>query len=611
MTHYPLNWSLESLGPVPTKAEFTPVLTELKGRLQKCLEQFQAAQPFSEQTCTDWKPLLSEFFDVAEHRHQLDALVSCYCAGDALNTEYRHFEGELVNLSASIQLITMLLELQMKSLSEESLLAIYTKEPELQQLELYFADLLTRSDLRLTAEKEELAIELSVDSQLAWSRVYDRLSGELKISIQEPEGLVEKSPGQVQFDDPSRKVRQTLYETTDRAWRTIASGCAEALNHLSGTRLTRYKHAGLQDHLDAPLIYNRMQRETLTAMWDAVETKKQSLANYLKRKAQLMGLESLHWYDLTAPLPVASSSGVQCIDYQTGCEQIIKAFHGFSTDLGEFAQMSLSEGWIEAESRSGKRQGGFCTDLPQSKESRIFMTYNDNLDSLSTLAHELGHAYHTWILRNEPFVLQQYPMSLAETASTFAEAVVNHAALNQTKSVGDRLLRLSQMCDDSVAFLMNIHARFLFEDRYHHQRQQGELSVEQFDELMHQAQSEAYAGGLSEQGTNRSFWISKLHFYIGSYPFYNFPYTFGYLLSQGLFRIATKQPDGFSERYCQFLLATGGMTVEAAVQKSFGYDLREQEFWSMALESVQDHVDQFEQYAQIYTNWREAGPQNG
>jgi oligoendopeptidase F len=133
----------------------------------------------------------------------------------------------------------------------------------------------------------------------------------------------------------------------------------------------------------------------------------------------------------------------------------------------------------------------------------------------------------------------------------------------------------------------------VFEDRFHHERKQGELSAARLSELMLAAQKEAYLGGLAEDGWYPDFWISKLHFYISGLPFYNFPYTFGYLLSTGLFALAQEEPAGFSDRYRRLLVATGCMETEAALQSTFAFDLTGPEFWQKSLDVIERRVHQF------------------
>lgn len=221
------------------------------------------------------------------------------------------------------------------------------------------------------------------------------------------------------------------------------------------------------------------------------------------------------------------------------------------------------------------------------------MTYTNSSDSMSTLAHELGHAYHSFVLKDQPLFLRRYPMNLAETASTFAEAVLGQHRLTQATDPVDELDVLDQMLGDAVAYLMNIHARFLFENAFYVERAGGEVSAEQLSELMQQAQQQAFANALEEAGWYPGFWISKLHFYISSLPFYNFPYTFGYLLSLGLFALAKDAEADFPSQYRKFLIATGCMETEAAIQSTFGHDLREADFWNKSLDVVEARVNRF------------------
>jgi oligoendopeptidase F len=332
-------------------------------------------------------------------------------------------------------------------------------------------------------------------------------------------------------------------------------------------------------------------------LWSAVSARKSVLLKFMAKKAQLLGLEKLTWFDLQAPLPHASASR-QTLGYDAACDHVVQTFNGFSDDFGRFAQSALEKRWMEVENRPGKRQGGFCTWFPTARQSRIFMTFTDSPDSMSTLAHELGHAYHSHVLRDRPFFLQDYPMNLAETASTFAEAVLNEELLKSARGRGERsrdeqLAILDGMLADAVVYLMNIHSRFLFEDRFYAERVQGEVSAARLSELMLAAQREAFCDGLADDGWNPNFWISKLHFYISSLPFYNFPYTFGYLLSLGVFNLASELGDKFPARYEQLLVATGCRQTEDAVKSTFGYDLSSPDFWNRSLDVVEQRVERF------------------
>jgi len=599
VTKFPLTWELDSLLPHPDTDAFRAAVAQFRDDLLRIAAESDRLPGVSgdPECVAAWVKFLNDYEQISARACDFDAFIGCHCAADAENKHFQRLEAQLAALEPHREQIATNVELALQQASEKDLAALVAADPYLGERSYFFVDRRRHARLRLPREQELLAADLAVDGIHAWGRLYDRISGELKVRVMERGEIVEKSPGQVQFDSPQRAVRENNFYAADKAWKSIADTCADAINHMAGTRLTYYRHLNLADHLEAPLCYNRMRRETLDAMWSAVASRKGPLVEYLNTKAELLGLKRLAWYDLTAPLPVGDAAGDDALPYDDACELIISTFTAFSADFGEFARHALEERWIEAENRRGKRQGGFCTGFPTHRQSRIFMTYTDTADSMSTLAHELGHAYHSHVLRERPLFLQDYPMNLAETASTFAEAVLAEMRLDASQSSRQKLSILDNMLADSVAYMMNIHARFVFEDRFHRERASGELSSEQLCELMVAAQKETFCNALADDGWNPNFWTSKLHFYIRSLPFYNFPYTFGYLLSLGVYALAKERGADFPEQYRRFLVATGCQDAEDAVKSSFGEDLASGSFWNRSLDIVESRVRSFVELA--------------
>lgn len=595
-TTYPLTWDLASLYPHPEEAEFEERIKQVKASLQDLVAQVETLSTSTDPQ-TDaglWGEFLTDYQTTVAELMGLFSCLECYCSEDANNKHYQRLIARLASIRPLRENIETQLQLTLRELSDEVLQQFCQQDERIGEIQFFLEDCKRNAELRLPKEQEILASQLAVDGLHAWGRLYDRLSGNLKITLMEKGELVERSPGQVHFDSSERAVRENNFFAANKAWDTIADSCADALNHLAGTRLTLYSHLPVSDHLDAPLIYNRMQRGTLDTMWSVISERKQKLVQFLEKKAELLGLSQLCWYDLNAPLPLEGGESPE-IPYDRACELIVNSFEKFSPDFSEFAETALRDGWVEAENRAGKRQGGFCTTFPRQKQSRIFMTYMDSADSMSTLAHELGHAYHSHVLKDAPFTLSDYPMNLAETASTFAEAVLGEQRLKAAKTAEEELQILDGMLGDAVAFMMNIHTRFLFEDRFHQERLEGELTADRLSELMVQAQKEAYANALDDAGWNPQFWISKLHFYISELPFYNFPYTFGYLLSLGVYSLADSfaAPAEFAEKYRELLVATGCQMTEEAVANTFGYQLGEADFWNKSIDIIDRRVDRF------------------
>ncbi len=603
-TAWPITWDLDSLYPHPESDEFQSLLNEFRSAIEQLAADSEELPQFDVEPAA-WTGFLDRVADILGQYEDLRAHVGCHAAADAENKALHGIEGRLSAISPTWQQVLTNIELGLRDIDEDRLQTIASRDQQLESILFFLLDRRRAGALRLPKAQELLAAELAVDGLDAWSRLYDRLSGELRIPVMERGEIVRKSPGQVQFDSPERSVRQNNFFASDKAWRTIADSCADALNHIAGARLTKYRRLGV-DHLALPLHLNRMSRQTLDTMWQVISDRKHCLERYFSAKAARLGLERLAWYDVQAPLPTcprpsresgrtAGASGT--LAWDEACSAVASCLTDFLPDFGTFSERAMREGWVEAENRPGKRQGGFCTGYPTRKQSRIFMTFTGSPDSMSTLAHELGHAYHSYVLRDQPLLLQDYPMNLAETASTFAEAVVNDQRLKAASTDHDRLAILDNMCADAVAFLMNIHCRFLFEDRFHQLRADGELTAERLSELMESAQREAYCNSLADDGYNPTFWISKLHFYISGWPFYNFPYTFGYLLSQGLYARAQEAGEQFADQYRRLLIATGCMSAEQAVQYTLGDDLTRPDFWNRCIDLIESRVDQFVQLA--------------
>jgi oligoendopeptidase F len=263
--------------------------------------------------------------------------------------------------------------------------------------------------------------------------------------------------------------------------------------------------------------------------------------------------------------------------------------------MGDFTRMALGKRWVEAENRPGKRGGAWCSRVPVRREGRIFMTFSGTYDSMSTLAHEFGHAYHGFVLKDEPNFAQRYPMTLAETASIFNELRVTDAALASTLDEGEKLALIDQKLQAALAFFCNIRARFLFDTWFYTERKNGMVEMERLCDLMRKAQMEAFFGCLDPQnGLHPLFWASKLHFFVTEVPFYNFPYTFGFLFARGVYARAQSEGAAFATKYRALLADSGRMSTEDVAHKHLGVDLTKPEFWTEAVRSALADVEEFE-----------------
>jgi len=228
----------------------------------------------------------------------------------------------------------------------------------------------------------------------------------------------------------------------------------------------------------------------------------------------------------------------------------------------------------------------------RSDESRIMANFRPSYEGMSTLAHELGHAYHNLNLAEATAFQRDTPMTLAETASTFCENIVAQAAMRDA-GVREKLAILENSLQRITQEVIDISSRFLFEQRVFELRRRRDLGISEFNELMLQAQRETYGDGLDENVLHPYMWCVKGHYYSVSRPYYNFPYMFGALFGLGLFRRYQTDSDGFRAGY-DALLASTGKEAPDALAGRFGIDIRNRSFWESSLDIVRAEVDEFE-----------------
>ncbi|MBD1380756.1 M3 family oligoendopeptidase [Metabacillus arenae] len=532
--------------------------------------------------------IIDQFTKLAKKIRQAGAFISCLQAQDTTDKKAGLLQGKLTSLSAQFQMAITTLEEFFASISE-IVWKLLLESERLSDISFVLNEIRERSKSKLEVQQEVLIQSLSVDGYHGWSHLYDKIVAKIKIPLAENGETKELSVGQAfnKFSSADRSIRKQVFESWETAWRNESDLLTHTLNHLSGYRLNVYKARGWDDILFEPLTYNRMDKKTLETMWQVISENKQPFVDYLNRKADLLGLDQLSWYDLDAPLGKTEST----VTYQEGAEFILEQFGRFGKELPSFTERAFKERWIEAEDRPNKRPGGFCTSFPESEQSRIFMTFSGTPSNVSTLAHELGHAFHQHAMRDVHPMNQRYAMNVAETASTFAEMIVADASVKFANNKEERLALIEDKLQRSVALLMNIHARFLFETAFYEERKNGLVSTERLNELMENAQKEAYCDALSDY--HPEFWGSKLHFYITGVPFYNFPYTFGYLFSLGIYAKALEEGGEFETKYIALLKDTGSMKVEELAMKHLGVDLTERDFWDNAVKLAVSDVDEF------------------
>ncbi|WP_066175232.1 M3 family oligoendopeptidase [Bacillus marinisedimentorum] len=588
---YSKKWDLDALYPGGSEsAQLASLMKELDEEIRKLGETVrgfgtEGTEPIVPRLIKLFKKLQTVMSGVIK----AEDFITCLYADNVRDEKAGQLLGAVSGLTASFNSLMGDAGQLFASVPET------TWEEMLNQEETEPYRLFLEEQRRLAKEKqfpelEQLFHDLAIDGYHGWRDHYQTLTGEMDIKVEHDGEERILSFGQAMqeaFLSNDRDIRKRTGEAFLAACEKNAALFASVLNHLSGFRLKLYQHRGWTNLLKEPLQNNRMEEETLSAMMQAIDLQKDKLQQYFERKARLLNTEKLSWYDASAPVFQTKKKA----GYDDGAEFIISQFHAFSDRMGSLAEKAFEQNWIEAENREGKRQGGFCAEMPLSKQARIFLTYQGTMHDIVTIAHELGHAYHDSILHDEPAFAQKNGMSLAETASTFAENLVIDAAIDNASTDEEKLPLLEMQITNGILYLLTVPMSYQFELKLYEQRQQKLLTPAEIVSLFNDQQDKFFGGHFESHFPYR--WIATAHFYMTDKPFYNFPYTFGFLFSNGIYEKAKKEGPAFADQYDALLRDTGKMTVEELAMKHLGEDLTSAEFWNRAIKPTLKAMDQF------------------
>jgi oligoendopeptidase F len=546
----------------------------------------QILAPLDASNEDEWLSVIVAYEEIETRLGHLSSYMSCLSAADARNEAYATEMAALNLMYAEGAKLDIELLRAVRDASDEIFESLIARN-ELKGTGFILGKMRTQAKRTMDPDLEVLAADLGVNGIEAWGALYDSVSGKLEFEMVYPDGRSETLPISQRrslMEHSDRAVRMAAFEGGNKAWESMESVTAAALNAISGTRLTLNKRRGVDHFLDMALHQANISRETLDAMFEAIYSEIELPRNILRYKAKAMGTDNIAWYDLAAALELPDQEEVT---WERGTTLVKNAFTRAYPLLGDFLQDTYDKRWIDYAPRQGKRPGAFCTGSPMINESRVYMTYNDTMGDVLTLAHEVGHAFHSYVMRDLRPLARSYPMTLAESASTFGEMILMKGLLaDPSFSDATKAFLLNLETSHAATYLMDIPVRYEFEKTMHEERANGELSVSRFKELMVSSQRNVFGDVLRDGGEDPLFWASKLHFYITGVTFYNFPYTFGYLLSRGLFALYEKDGHSFLPRYEEFLRLTGSDTAENVVKRSIGRDISDPDFWREAIGSL-------------------------
>lgn len=590
-----MTWDLTTYFPTFNGTEMLRFKEDLRDDVST-LQRAAASLPnLHAESAPDWEAILLRHEEILRRMSHLSSYVGCLASSDARNEAYLKEEAEIARARAEISKLRIEFLRAIKEADDVAFTALKSRSA-LKGAEHYLNRLREEARRAMSTDKEVLATDLGIDGMQSWGRLYDTVSSKLEFDMVFPDGTRKRLPMSQRrslLENTDRRVRKAAFDGGNAAWHAIEDTAAAAINAIAGTRLTLNRHRGVNHFLDIALFQAAITRKTLDAMFEALMANLAFPRRLLALKTKLLGRPTMAWYDLGAPLDLP---GQATLSWDTATSLVGAAFERAYPELGGFfKQQVIAKNWIDWEPRPGKRPGGFCTSSMLSKESRIFMTYNQSVGDVLTLAHETGHAYHGFLMRDVRPYARSYPMTLAETASTFGEQVLIDGLLADPAITDhQKALLLDVEVGHGAIYLLDIPVRYEFEKRFYEERSGGPLSISRLKELMVETQRRILGDVLETGGEDPYFWASKLHFYITGLTFYNFPYTFGYLLSRGLYARFRSEGARFLPRYEELLRLAGSDTAENVVRRTLGRDIEAPEFWAEAIKTLEEPVERLQ-----------------
>ena len=439
-------------------------------------------------------------------------------------------------------------------------------------------------------EMEAMISRMNLSGGNAWGRLFDYLTSTLKVDY---DGEQITLPAVRNLaNDPDGAVRKKAYEAELASYAKIEGSIAYALNNIKSQVRMLAQERGYGSALTMTLDQSDMKRETLDAMFGAMQEYLPAFHKYMRAKAEYLGYHNgLPWFEMLAPL--GRNDKKYTLEETKQC--LLDSFGQFSKDMADMMERAFDEEWIDFYPREGKVGGAFCCEVSHAGQSRILTNFNGSFDAVDTLAHELGHAYHGTQTCDHRILNRDYPMQVAETASTFNETHITCLAI--AKATGEeKLALLDNILMNTTQVICDIYSRFLFEDSVFNACEDRFLMPEDLKAMMLDAQKKAYGDGLDPEYMHPYMWACKGHYYSEALSYYNFPYAFGAMLAMGLYSMYLKEGEAFLPKYNKFLHATTVMSVEdtAAV---VGIDLTSKDFWRESLKSFADMIDEFVELA--------------
>jgi oligoendopeptidase F len=440
----------------------------------------------------------------------------------------------------------------------------------------------------LSEPEERIVTEKTVSGVSAWSRLYEELLGALRVQLDGDELSLETAMARLY--DADRDVRRTAAEAVTEALGPGLRTRTFVFNTILQDKSIDDRLRGYPTWISSRNLANETTDEAVEALVEATTSRYDVAQRYYRLKAKLLGLDRLDHFDRFAPV----STDTVKVSWDEARRIVVDAYTQFSEEAGGIVARFFDDQWIDGPVRPDKRTGAFCATTVPGVHPFVLMNYTGDRRSVLTLAHELGHGLHGVLAQPLGLFNSSTPLTTAETASVFGEALTFDVLLADEDDPRRRLDLLTGRIEDAIATTFRQIAMNRFEHAVHTERREhGEIASERIGELWLGAQNALFGGSVSTEGYTP--WWSYIPHFTGT-PGYVYAYAYGYLFSLAIYRRYVKEGQSMIEPYLDLLRAGGSRSPEELAQV-VGLDLTDPAIWASGIDALSEEMDEAERLA--------------
>lgn len=459
--------------------------------------------------------------------------------------------------------------------------------PKLSKYKHYLEKLLNQSKYHLTEREEKIFSDMDLTGGSAWMRLFDEEWGNQKFDF----GKKKVSESEIlhKLYDHNRETRKKAQASMTEGLKEQSRRILFLFNTVLADKATEDKYRGFQNPEASRHLANDTNQASVDALTDAVVSRFDVVQRFYKLKKKILKLPELYDYDRYAPVGGREPS----FSWKQAEALVIESFAGLSEEFEYLAMRFFTENRVDAAHRDGKRSGAYCSFVTPDLEPVVFMNYHGSLRDVFTLAHELGHGIHACLMKDAGFLNFDVPLTVAETASVFAEMLL-FERLKELLPKEALLPMYVAKIESMLATVSRQISMFRFERKFHAARASGEVPLEVVNSFWRSTQTDMFGKSVTLT-PGYDYWWGYIPHFIHS-PFYVYAYAFGELLTLSLYSQYMRDGERFIPKYRE-LLAAGGSKSPDELVKPFGAKLSEKKFWLGGMSIIEDLIKETEALA--------------